>query len=329
MRNSRLLVFSLCFVLCSAVLYCGITAWREHNLNVLIRSYPGGLSEDEQNEYAEIAKKTTEEYLETLEFDYPFDDIFSDPLMVDYICSTHSRIQEYELHYYNDVLPSIVQKKQYKCSVTGFFHVYGELYSYEGLGYTAAMGFFNVANDLGPSDRFDSPVFNRMAAAISLWEAEGNTREGNWLDEFFKSAQYKTVVAETYDKVTALYEGESVDTVVEEIRAVPLEDSSNPLHHLKNHLLCDAQELAEAEYSSYQQHKKEGDFVLACIDAEVIHFLSKRVSLAQTLDPLHYDDLKWYSFFPNPYVDLIGILLGSLAFSAIITHVYWRTLPKE
>ena len=317
-KAKQRLVFLLSFILSFLLLFYGITEWRERSLNTLLE---GNLSEEEINQEIEKFRRNEEEYLETLSFDPPYDDIFTDPLMIDYMSATFTRIHEYRLHYHEDLLPSITEEKDSTFSLIKFFHVYGRLYSYENLKFAGYKGVLSAASQLGPSS-YKGEVFTKMATAIFEWEAAGNTREGNWLDEFMQSPQYQTFLTEQFQQIDTSRYRSSIQSMVDEIKEVSVEQSHNPLEHLKNHLLQDSKELTEVLFQDYEQYRQEGDYARASVDARIITCVFLAVADAQSFDPLHYYKLhESSSFFPNPFVDLAGVFLGALGISFIILHL--------
>jgi len=318
-KTKKRLVFFSSFFLCFLLLYCGITEWREHNLNSMLGE---NLSNEERNQKIEEFREKEEEYLKSLSFDPPYNDIFTDPLMIDYMSTTFSRIYEYRLQYHEDLLPNIVEEKDSTLSFSKFFHVYGRLYSYENLELAGYKGVLIAASQLGPSS-YKGEVFSKMALAILEWEAAGNTREGNWLDEFMQSPQYQTFLTEIFHQIDTTGYRPSIQSMVDEISEVSVEQSRNPLEHLKNHLLQDSKELTEVLFQSYQQHRQEGDFARASVDAEIITSVFLVVADAQSFDQLHYYKIHEPSpFFPNPFVDLAGVFLGAFAISLVVVYLY-------
>lgn len=319
--------FFLCFLLSSSILYFTVAAWREESLRMSLASHRP-LSEEERNQQVEKIENMEREKLKTFTSDSPFNSIFLDPLMIDYVSKTYGTSLRYQIHFFYDVVPAIEGRKQTSLSCMMLFESYGRLYSYENLQLVGLQGF--SAPNVGPSPYFDDYIFNRMASAIATWEAEGNKREGDWLDKFMQSPHYEAFLGEMCGEIDVLPHGESVESTVMAIRGLRIENSRNPLEILKNRFLRDAQELAEIEFQAYQQHKLEEDCVLACIDAEIVYFIWQRVQFAEKLTPLHYDDLHWSnSFFPNPFVDLAGIFLGALIVSTVVVVMCRRRIESD
>ena len=316
--KQRLVSFSY-FLLCFLLLFYGITEWRERSLNAFLGE---NLSEEEINQKIEEHRRKEEEYLRSLSFDPPFDDIFSDPLMIDYISTEYGRVYGYLIHYHENLLPSIVEEEDSTFSPAKFFHVYGRLYSYENLELAGYKGFFVVASQFGPSS-YKGEVFTKMAAAVLEWEAAGNVRGGNWLDEFVQSPQYQTFLAEVFRQIDASGYRPTIQSMVDEINEVPVKQSHNPLEHLKNHLLQDSKDITEVLFQDYEQYRQEGDFARASIDAGIITPIFLAVVDAQSFDQLHYYKLHEPSpFLPNPFVDLAGVFLGALGISFITLHLF-------
>lgn len=321
-------VFLFSFIIWFSVFYFGVTIWREHALNSYMATFPY-FSEEERHQSTEELRESEKEKLKTVKFEPPLDSIFSDPLMIDYVSSAYTRSLDYQIHFFDDVLPELIRKDEHFNFFTKFFHVYGKQYSFETLRFAGFQGFAS-APALSISPYSDTDFFNRMGFAIAAWEAEGNKREGDWLDRFMQSRQYAVFLAETCNEIDNPRDRNSVESMVEEIRLLPIEQSCNPLTYLKNHFLVDAKELTDIQFQAYQQHKAERDFVLASFDAEVIHGIWWHVRTAENLSPFHYSDLHMSdSFFPNPFVDLAGIFLGALTTSTVVVVMCRRRIKSD
>ncbi len=316
------IVFLFSFVIWFLVFYFVITGWREHTLDTHLAAFPH-FSEEERDQRIEEIEKSEKENLKALDLNPPLDDIFSDPLMIDYVSSAYGRSLDHQIHFFDDILPELVQKDESSGFLTRFFHIYGTQYSLETLRFAGFEGFAS-ASSLNLFPHSDTDFLNRMGFAVAAWEAEGNRREGEWLDIFIQSPQYSAFLMEAFSEIDNLHD-RSVESMVKEIRLLSIEQSLDPLEHLKNHFLCDAQELTEIQFQAFQEHRTKGDFVLASFDAEIIHNVWQHVEAAQHLSPLQYGNLhKSDSIFPNPFVDLAGVFAGALVASAVITDQYKR-----
>ncbi|MGC1120161.1 MAG: hypothetical protein WBA22_03620 [Candidatus Methanofastidiosia archaeon] len=317
-KTNQWTVFLLCFVILFLSFYCGITAWRNHSLNVLIEEHSGPSEKERNQEVIEFKEKLREDF-QSAELEPSYAPIFSDPLMIDYMATELSRIAQTYQAYYFDILPKIIEKPRVNL-LTGFFHVYGTYYSYMNLKLALSIGVLSSAVQLGDS-YCKSCWFTRIAAAISAWEAEGNSLEGEWLDRFIQSPRYDVFLTEALSEIEHPEGEESITSMGEEILNLPIEESLNPVEHLKNYFLYDARELTEIVLQSYEQHKLRGDFVLASVDAKIIEMLHRRVVDTQTLRPLHYYKINSKQIFPNPYVDLGGVFILSLISSSVIIYI--------
>jgi hypothetical protein len=277
------------------------------------------LSEEERTKQIEEIRENERQNLMTLDFDPPLDDIFNDPLMIEYITTAHAHSLEYEIQFFDDVLPEFIQQDENWSFFTEFFHIYGKRYSFGTLRVAGFAG-FSSAPSLGPFCRSD--ILYSMGIAISEWEAEGNKREGNWLNEFMVSPQYETFLADIFDEIEDSTDGKSIESIIKEIRTISIENSLNPLKYVRNHFLHDAQTLVEIKFQAYQQHKQEGDFVLARLDIGAIRNIWWHIKFAQNLGSIQYYKLnQTASFFPNPYIDLAGIFMSALAASIITLYL--------
>lgn len=314
-RIKLIVVYLLSFFIWSSVFYFGVTEYRADSLNDLMASFPR-LSEEERTLQVEESIDSVREDLNTLSS--PLDEIFSDPSMVDYVTSAYAHSLSYQIRFFDDVLPTSIEMEN-TALFTKFFHVYGKLYSFETLRFAGFAGFAD-AQGLGPFADFY--IFDKMGAAVVMWEAKGNQREGKWLDEFLHSPEYVAFLEETFHKIETPEDDVSVEYAIEKIRQLHINQSHNPFEYLKNHFLHDAKHLAEIEFQAYKQHKAEGDFVVARYDAEVIREIWHYIKAAENLNSLQYNELhQSASFFPDPFVDLTGIFSGALITSIIIVYI--------
>jgi hypothetical protein len=321
-KTNQWTVFLLCFLILFLSFYCGITAWRNHSFNVLMGEHSGSSEEERNQEVIEFGEKLREDF-QSAELEPSYASIFSDPLMIDYMSTELSRIAQTYQGYYFDTLPEIIEKRRVNLP-TGFFHVYGTYYSFVNLKQAISIGVLSSAVQMGDS-YCKSCWFTKMAAAISTWETEGNSLEGEWLDRFIQSPQYDVFLTEALSEIEHPEGEESITSMGEEIVSLPIEESLNPVEHLKTYFLCDARELAEIVLQSYQQHKLKGDFVLASVDAKIIEMLHQRVVYTQDQRPLHYYKINSKQILPNPYVDLGGVFILSLILSGIVVHILKKT----
>lgn len=317
-KTNQWAVFLLCFLILFLSSYCGITAWRNHSLNVLIGENSGPSEEERNQEVIEFGEKLREDF-QSAELEPSYASIFSDPLMIDYMSIEMSRIVQAYQGYYFDTLPEIIEKRRVDLP-TGFFHVYGTYYSYVNLKQAILIGVLSSAVQMGDS-YCKSCWFTKMAAVISAWEEEGNSLEGEWLDRFIQSPQYDVFLTEALFEIEHPESEESITSMGEEIVNLAVEESLNPVEHLKNYFLCDARELTEIVLQSYEQHKLKGDFVLASVDAKIIEMLHQRVVYTQDQRLLHYYKINSKQILPNPYVDLGGVFIFSLIFGSFAIYI--------
>lgn len=324
-KTNQLVVFLFSFVLFFSFFYCSVTAWRNHSLNVLIEEH-SGISKEEKTQHIAGEIQARKEYLQSLELGFPNDSIFSDPVFIDYMSTEYSRLLKEYLGYYCDTLPTIIEEPQQN-PLGRFFHVYGRYYSYMSLRVVIRIGF--LLPDLQLADpNYESCAFTKMTAAISVWKDEGNSLEGEWIDRFLESPQYQNLLAEILSE-TEYPEGEkSVTSMAQEILDTHTNESLNPERQIRNVFLSDAKEFTQIAFHSYEQHKLEGDFVLAYLDAKTIELLHAHVMDAQTLDPLHYHEFNSEKMLPNFYIDVTGVMILSLG-SAVATAYFYKRRDRK
>lgn len=313
-------IFLLCFLIFLSTFYYSITLWRTHSLTLLMEKYSDIPEKDKVQQLFEF-KETKKEYLQSL--NCQINPAFSDPQMIDYMCGEFTRLAQRYQFYYTDILPRIVEDpKPY--SPLGFFHAYGAFYSYMNLRSAISKGALIATSQLGDSCD-ESGRFAKMTDAISAWEAEGNTREGEWLERFLESSQYHSVSEEMLQEIDGSIYGKPIPSMAEEIMTLTFKDSLNPVEHMRDHFLCDARELAGIVFQSYEESILTGDFVEANLDAGIIETLYMEIVDAQNLAPVHYYELNSVSFLPSPYLDLAGIFILSLVCSATVAYFCRRT----
>lgn len=316
----------LCFIFCTFisffVLLYAVTEYRENSYDFLVQSFQ--LPEETRRQGMEEAREYQRERFKVFTVDPPLDEIFNDPVMVEYVAETHANALKYEYDYRFGLVPETCEREQ-SIFPLRFFYLYGKFVSFENLQHVGAMGIV-LAYDLGPFFD-DDTVFDNMGTAIYAWESGGNAREGEWLDTFMTSPEYEAFLQDLYANIEPL-EGKSLESIVKEIHEVPTE-SQNPLSNMKTPFLKDAQELATVVYESYQKDKQQGDISRVTFEAKILQELYERVLLIENLTPYQCKDLRWTrSFLPDPFVDLAGILVSSAIISSIFTYFlskkYWK-----
>ena len=320
-RPKQTLLFISCLFLSFFVLLYAVTAYRENSYNDLVQSFQ--LPEEMKLQAMDEAREYQRDRLEVFTANSPQDEVFNDPVMIEYIAETHANALNYEYYFRFDLVPEI-GKKEPCIFPLRFFHIYGKLYSFENLQHAGALGIV-LSYNLGPF--FDGgSVFDDMATTIHAWESEGNIREGEWLDRFEASPQYEAFLQDLYARIEFL-DGKSLESLVKEIQEIPAEASS-PLNNLKAPFLKDAQKLANVVYESYQSDKKQGDIARVTLETKILQELYEKVQYTERLSPYQCRSLHWpESILPDPFIDLAGILIGSITISFVVTRFlstkYW------
>jgi hypothetical protein len=321
-KSKKVLCFIFCTFISFFVLLYAVTEYRENSYDFLVQSFQ--LPEETRRQGMDEAREYQRESLKVFTVDPPLDEIFNDPVMVEYVAETHANALKYEHDYHFDMVPETCEREQ-SIFPLQFFYLYGKLYSFENLHLVGVLSFIH-AYDLGPFSNGAS-VFNDMGTAIYAWESGGNAREGEWMDTFMTSPEYEAFLQDLYAKIEPL-EGKSLESVVKEIHEVPTE-SQNPLSNMKTPFLKDAQELATAVYETYQKDKQQGDISRVTFEAKILHKLHERALYIEKLTPYQCRSLRWpESSLPDPFVDLAGILVSSAIISFIVTYFlskkYWK-----
>ncbi len=321
-RSKKILCFIFCLFFSFFILLYAVTEYRENSYDSLVQSFQ--LPEEVRRQGMEEEREYQREYLKMSPVGPPLDEIFNDPVMIEYVAEIHANEVKYEHDFRFDLVPRICEREPSVFPLR-FFHVYGKWYSFENLQHVSVLGFV-LAYSLGPYAGSDS-VFNDLGAAVLAWESEGNTREGEWLDTFLASSEYETFLQDLYAKIE-LFEGKSLESIVKEIHEVPTE-SHNPLSNLKTPLLKDAQELATIVYESYQKDKQQGDIARVTFEARILQEIYRKVLYVEGFSLYQCRNLRWSeSFFPDPFVDLAGILVSSVVISLVITYYVNRKCWK-
>jgi hypothetical protein len=320
-RSKKVFYFMFCFLFSFFILLYGVTVYRENSYDSLVQSFQ--LSEEMRQQGIDQAKKFQREYLKAFTAEPPLDEIFNDPIMIEFVAETHANALKYEYTIRFDIVPKICKREL--SFPLRFFTIYGKLYSLENLQHVSAMGIV-LAHSAGPDFTGDT-VFDEMGEAILAWESEGNIGEGEWLNRFLASPEYDIFVQELYTQIE-YSEGKSLENMVKEIHEVPTE-SHNLLSTMKTPFLKDAQELATVVYTSYQEDKNQSNISRVTFEAKILQELYERVLLIESLTPYQYRNLHWWrSFLPDPFVDLGGILVSSVAISIVTTYLmnkrYWK-----
>ncbi len=321
-RPRQGLCFIICFFLSFSILLYAVTVYRGNSYDNLVQSWQ--LPEEMRREGVERTKEYQRQRLKAFPMKPPLDEIFNDPVMVEYVAEAHADELKYEHDFRFDTVPRICEREPSVFPLT-FFHVYGKLCSFENLQEVTLWGFAS-AYGLGPFPDFDS-AFNDMGKAIYAWELEGNAREGEWLDEFMASPEYEAFLQDLHAEIES-FEGKSLEDIMKEIGEAPTE-SYNPLSELKTPFLKDAQKLATTVYESYQKDKEQGDITRVTYEARILQELYKRVLWIEALTPYQCMKLRWItSFLPDPFVDLAAVFVCSLVISLVATYVvstkYWK-----
>lgn len=313
-------IFFLCFLIFFFAFYYSITLWRTHSLNQLMEKYSNVPEEDRTQQLLEF-KEAEKEYLQSL--DCQINPVFSDPQMIDYMCTKFTRLAQRYQFYCTDIPTRIVEDPR-PYSPLGFFHTYGAFYSYTNLRSAISKGALIATSQLGDSCD-ESRHFAKMTDAISAWETEGNVREGEWMERFLESSQYHTVLEEMLQEIDDSIYAKPIPSLVEEIMTLTFKDFLNPADHMRNHFLRDTREFTEIVFQSYEESTLTGDFEEASLNAGIIEALYVEIIDAQDLAPLHYYELNPTSFLPNPYLDLAGIFILSLVGAAGIASFSTKT----
>jgi len=317
-RSKQALCFTFCFFFSFFILLYAVTVYRENFYDNLVQSFQ--LPEEVRCQGMEEMREYQREYLKRSAVKPPLDEIFNDPVMIEYVADTWANAVKYEHDFcYDQVLE--IGKREPSVFPMRFFYVYGKLYSFENLQLVAALSFV-LAYDLGPFFE-DNTVFDDMGAAIYTWESEGNAREGEWLGRFWDSPEYEAFLQDLYAEIES-FEGKSLDDVVKEIHEVPTK-SHNPLNTLKTPFLEDAQRLATVVYESYQRDKQQEDITRVTFEAKILQELYERMLYVEGLSPYQCRSLRWpESSLPDPFVDLAGILVSSVVISLVTTYFLSR-----
>ncbi len=321
-RPRQGLCFIICFFFSFSILLYAVTVYRENFYDNLVQSWQ--LPEEMRREGVDKVREYERQRLKAFHTGTPLDEIFHDPVMVEYVAETHANAAKYEHDFRFDLVPRICKREPSVFPLT-FFHIYGKLCSFENLQHATLMGFVS-AYGMGPYADSDS-AFNDMGEAIYAWECEGNIREGEWLDAFMASPEYEAFLQDLYAEIESS-EGKSLEDMVEEIREAPTE-SHNPLSELKTPFLKDAQKLANTVYESYQKDKEQGNISRITLEAKILQELYDRVLWIEALTPYQCMNLRWItSFLPDPLVDLAAIFVCSLVISLAATYIvstkYWK-----
>ena len=317
-RSKQALCFIFFFFLSFFILLYAVTVYRENSYDNLVQSFQ--LSEEIRHQKMDEEREFQREYLRKFAAEPPLDEIFNDPVMIEYIAETHVIALEYEYDF-TFVLLSEIGKREPPVFPLRFFYVYGKLYSFENLHHVGAQGFVLGIN-LGPFFDGDT-VFDSMGAAIYAWESEGNTREGEWLDRFLASPEYEAFLQDLYTKIEPSEE-KSLESIVKEIHDVPTE-SQNPLSYLKTPFLEDAKRLTTMVYESYQRGKQQRDITRVTFEARILQELYEKVLYVEELSPNQFRNLRWSRpYLPDPFVDLAGILVGAVIISLLATFLLSR-----
>ncbi len=321
-RPRQGLCFIICFFLSFSILLYAVTEYRENSYDNLVQSWR--ISEEMRREGESRREEYQREYLKAFHTGTPLDEIFHDPMMIEYVVEAHVEGVKYQHDIRFDQIPRICERESSFFPLT-FFHVYGKLCSFENLQHATLMGFVS-AYGMGPLADFDT-AFNDMGEAIYAWECEGNVREGEWLDTFMASPEYEAFLQDLYAEIES-FEGKSLEDIMKEIGEAPTE-SHNPLSELKTPFLKDARKLATTVYESYQKDKEQGNISRVTYEAEILQELYKRVLWIEALTPYQCMRLRWMtSFLPDPFVDLAAVFVCSLVISLVATYVvstkYWK-----
>ena len=314
------LCFTFCLIFSFFILLYGVTVYRENSYDNKVQSFL--LPEERKYVQMDNSREYWRDSIENYTVKPPLDDIFNDPVLIDYMVETHAIATEYEFGLSYDLIPRICEREPTVFPLR-FFHVYGKLYSFENLRHVILVGIVD-AYDLGPF--YGDSVFDDMGAAIYAWESEGNVREGEWLNTFLASPQYETFLQDLYVKIESLEE-ESLENMMEDIRDAPIE-SHGFLSELKTPFLKDAQKLAPVLYEGYQKDKQQGDISRVPFEARILQTLHQRVQWFEGYTPYQCRNLRWARpFLPDPFVDLAGILVSSVIISLVATYFvnkkYW------
>lgn len=198
--------------------------------------------------------------------------VVSDPVFQEEIYSLWDEWLVYSTEYNTDVLLSLLEEVD--DSQWNVWSAYKKFTIFEYLrSVLTAAG--NLGLRLAPYD--DADRGGTLAESVASWEAAGGNREGDWVERYKQSPEYRTWLAHIFDEITDSrgIPSEPFDPrTMEDLYMETKQEVTLPFSSflLQKDMLETQQKMTERAYNQYTVHLSEQDIPRTDIDAWVIRF---------------------------------------------------------
>jgi hypothetical protein len=245
--------------------------------------------------------------------------VITDPVFQEEIYFLCDEWLEYSTEYQTDVLLSLLE--EIDDDTWCLWDAYKQLmifgYLRHVLSVASGAGFVETPHN-------DEDWGGSLAESIALWEAAGNSRQGDWMERYKQSTEYKEWQNQTLDEIA---EPKDYDDPlsIEEFYQETIKQVEIPYYNffLQKDELETERRMVKIAYGRFVTHVTEKDIVRASVDSWVV-----RLGFHSSSDTVtgNYSLLSILKMKGFPLKDLIVDFSIIISSSIVLTYLIWKKI---